>query len=193
MYSFSHLSQGLSHSSEKKAPECNGKSLSFAIRWMEVSSQTLPIVGHETFAGYLIYWVSFYSFWKIVDSMLRRKRQDVCVCVRERERECVCVCVVYGGIVDNGLGINQKIKINSPGMCYINLLKGCYHIYAWILPLSSIHRGKKCFKNNLGQKFWIKNNKPFILRQVRFILSEYLTIWFVSLCLYLFLPNVLLN
>ena len=50
------------------------------------------------------------------------------VCERERERErecvcvCVCVCVVYGGIVDNGLGINQKIKINSPGMCYINLL-----------------------------------------------------------------------
>ena len=42
---------------------------------------------------------------------------------RERERVCVCVCVVYGGIVDNGLGINQKIKINSPGMCYINLLK----------------------------------------------------------------------
>ena len=52
------------------------------------------------------------------------------VCVRERERESVCVCVVYAGIVDNGLGINQKIKINSPGMCYINLLKGCYHIYA---------------------------------------------------------------
>ena len=46
------------------------------------------------------------------------------VCVRERERECVCVCVcvcvLYGGIVDNGLGINHKI--NSPGMCYINLL-----------------------------------------------------------------------
>ena len=93
---------------------------------MEVSSQTLPIVGHETFAGYLIYWVSFYLFWKIVDSMLRRKGQDVCERERERERECVCVCVcvcvVYGGIVDNGLGINQKIKINSPGMCYINLL-----------------------------------------------------------------------
>ena len=50
------------------------------------------------------------------------------MCVREKERErecvcvCVCVCVVYGGIVDNGLGIKQKIKINSPGMCYINLL-----------------------------------------------------------------------
>ena len=57
-----------------------------------------------------------------MDSMLRRKGQDVCVRERERERESVCVCVVYGGIVDNGLGINQKIKINSPGMCYINLL-----------------------------------------------------------------------
>ena len=50
------------------------------------------------------------------------------VCERERERErecvcvCVCVCVVYGGIVYNVLGINQKIKINSPGMCYINIL-----------------------------------------------------------------------
>ena len=35
---------------------------------------------------------------------------------------------------------------------------------------------KKCSKNNLGQKYWIKSNKPFILRQVLFILSEYLTI-----------------
>ena len=50
--------------------------------------------------------------------MLRRKGQDVCLCACV----CVCVCVVYEGTVDNGLGINQKIKINSPAVCDINLL-----------------------------------------------------------------------